>query len=113
MRRFILFSLILIFVVLFSRAYADTKNFPVRVVSGRVSKIDWVGSKMLVRWCQPNGNYDEIAVKVNKNTKVIKAGELFSFAGIGISDSVNVKYYDDPDDFGPLVAAGNILDITA
>ena len=106
MPRSILFLLIPIFVVLSSQVYADTRDFPVRVVSGRVSKLDWVGSKMLIRWCQSNGNYDEIAVKINKNTKIIKAGEPFSFAGIGISDSVNVRYYDDPNDFGPLMAAG-------
>lgn len=89
-------------------SYADEEVDPsaVRTVSGQVNKVDWVGSTILIRWGQPNGNYDEIAIKVDKDTKILKAGESLSLAGINISDSINVKYYDDPKDFGPLKALG-------
>jgi hypothetical protein len=78
----------------------------IRTVSGKVNKVDWVGYSMIVRWFQPNGSYDDIGIKVTKKTKIIKAGEHLSFAAINVWDDVIVKYYDDPDDLGPLKALG-------
>ena len=93
-------------IVSFSYADDEEKSFIIRTVTGKVNKTDWVGSSMIVRWFEPNGNYDEIAIKVTKKTKIFKAGQPLSFSAINVWDDINVKYYDDPDDFGPLRAVG-------
>jgi len=43
----------------FSYADEDEQPMIIKTVSGKVNKTDWVGSTMIVRWFQPNGNYDE------------------------------------------------------
>ena len=88
----------------FSYADEDEQPMIIKTVSGKVNKTDWVGSTMIVRWFQPNGSYDEISIKINKKTSIYKGGDPLSFAAINIWDDVNVRYYDDPKDFGPLMA---------
>ena len=88
----------------FSHADEDEQPMIIKTVSGKVNKTDWVGSTMIVRWFQSNGNYDEITLNVNKKTKIYKGGNSLSFSAINIWDDVNVKYYDNPNDFGPLRA---------
>ena len=88
----------------FTYADEDAPPMIVKTVSGKVNKTDWVGSTMIVRWFQSNGNYDEISIKITRQTKIYKGGNPLSFSAINIWDDVNVKYYDDPNDFGPLRA---------
>jgi hypothetical protein len=63
-------------------------------VEGQISSIDWVGSKMVVRWLADSGKYDEIMLFVPDNTPITRGTETADFTDLEEGDKVLVAYYD-------------------
>jgi len=68
-------------------------NF-VRSVTGEVSKVDWVGDKIIVRTFYGN-DYDEITFVAGDGTIITKSDNNISLANINTGDKVTVKYSGD------------------
>jgi len=67
-----------------------------KTVYGTVAQVDWVGSKLTVRYPQPfSAQHDEINIKVPKDTEITRGTEEISLSDILQSDQVTVSYFDD------------------
>ena len=77
----------------------------VKVVDGAVYDLDWVGSKMAVRWLDSHDNsYRELVIDVPDNAVIRKGAKKIDFSELEISDAVTVKYYENPDGTGTLIS---------
>jgi len=79
-------------------------DIQLRVIKGRVSCIDRIGSKIAIEWLQPNGEYDEITFLITSSTTAVKNNVYVSLLEIAEGDTVIIEYRNDPQSFGPLVA---------
>ncbi|MDP3143414.1 MAG: hypothetical protein Q8N14_05725 [Candidatus Omnitrophota bacterium] len=67
----------------------------IKTVKGRIGDIDWVGSKIAIRWYDSDGlGTDEITLIVTPQTKIIKGTSEISLSDLIIENSVAVQYFD-------------------
>lgn len=67
-----------------------------KIVSGKISSVDWVGSKIAMRWYDPGQiGFDEITFVVTRQTKIIKGTEDITLADLNMEDSITVEYVDN------------------
>jgi len=79
----------------------ETQVAQPQLFRGKIAAVDLVGSKITVKYLQPNGDNDEITLAVNSHTKVDKGNQRIPLAHIKEGDEVIVEYYDDPMTFDP------------
>ena len=70
-----------------------------QLFKGKIVIVDLVGSKITVRYLQPNGDNDEITLKVTFHTKISKGDLRILLSDLNEGDEVAVEYYDDPMSF--------------
>lgn len=93
MNRISFIFLILAFMII-SPALADDSDD--KTISGSVSSVDWVSSKLSVGFVDPySGNSDEIALRVTGDSELTRGTESISLSDIEQSDPVSVTYYKD------------------
>ncbi len=93
---------IIFFVACFSPCFCQEQVRTVQSQSfkGNIVYVDFVGSKITVKYLQPNGNNDEITLGVSSHTKVNRGDLRIALTDLNKGDEVIVEYYDDPMSFG-------------
>ena len=77
----------------------------IKVVNGTIYDLDWVGSKIVVRWPDASGSdYYELVLDVPDNAAIRRGSEQIDFSELEVSDTVSVKYYENPDGTGTLIS---------
>jgi len=71
-------------------------NKPIQIVRGYISGINWVGSRLTIRWLQPNGVtvYDDMTFSVPGGAKITRNGESITLSDVQIGDNIKVEYVD-------------------
>jgi len=100
------YSNILMFLIIFLGlifapcAYGNGQNGqaskPIQIVRGHISGINWVGSRLTIRWLQPNGVtvYDDMTFSVPRDAKITRNGESITLSDVQIGDNTKVEYVD-------------------
>ena len=98
---------VIIFSFCFSPGYCQyqTRSSQVRtsqpqLLAGKIVDVDFVSSKVTIKYPQDNGNNDEITLSVTSYTKISKGDLRISFSDLSEGDEVTVEYYYDSMSFG-------------
>lgn len=76
----------------------------IKTVEGRISDIDWAGSKIAVKWFnQEDSTFYETSMIVLDEAEMTKGTDKISFSGLEIADNVTARYYEDRDGNATLV----------
>jgi len=93
MKKISFIFLILVFMSI-SPALADDGED--KTISGAVSSVDWVASKLSVSFADPySGNPDEIVLRATGDSELTRGTESISLSDIDQGDPVSVTYYKD------------------
>jgi len=102
-----LVSFAFLFLSIYSSAcfgYQQVQAEEVKYIKGKIIRVDFVRSAIIMKFIQENGNSDEITFSVTPHTKINK-GELFlSISELKEGDEVVVQYRDYPMSFSSLKA---------
>ncbi len=66
-----------------------------RLLKGNIVNLDFVGSKITIKYLQPNGDNDEITLRIALSTKITQNDLRISVSDLSNGDEVAVRYYDD------------------
>ena len=81
-------------VMIFSLAFADDSDD--KTITGSVSSLDWVASKLSVGFVDPySGNSDEIGLRVTGDSELTRGTDSISLSDINQGDPVSVTYYKE------------------
>jgi len=73
----------------------NSSDQQIQTVKGKIVDIDWVGSKMVVRWYDPQElGMDEITFVVSRQTRITKGTSEITLSDLIRENSVTVQYYD-------------------
>ncbi|MFA5096376.1 MAG: hypothetical protein WC478_03440 [Candidatus Omnitrophota bacterium] len=68
----------------------------VKTINGSVTSIDWVTSRLTVRYPDPySGNTDEVTFKITEDAELTRGSEAITLSDIEQGDPVEVVYYRD------------------
>jgi hypothetical protein len=96
-------AVLLALAVALSAASASAAD--IKTAEGRISDIDWAGSKIVVRWLSQDDNvFHDIAITIPDEAKLMKGANEIDFSELEISDDVTVKYYEDLDGNAALIS---------
>ncbi|MFA5063746.1 MAG: hypothetical protein WC578_06755 [Candidatus Omnitrophota bacterium] len=84
--------------------YQQVQAEEVQYIKGRITRVDFVRSAIIMKFIQENGNSDEIAFSVTPHTKINKGELLLSISELKEGDEVVVRYQDYPMSFTSLKA---------
>ena len=89
---------IIIFSACFSLSFCQEQVGIVQpqLLKGNVVNVDFIGSKITVRYLQPSGGNAEITLGVTSHTTVGRGDLRISLTDVHKGDDVAVQYYVDP-----------------
>ncbi len=94
MIRSCLFLSLVFLCALFAAPLCQCQEGGVLTVEGEITSVDWVGGVIVVRWLQeePTIGYDEIALQVPGDLKIMKGTDTISLEDLNQFDRVAVQY---------------------
>lgn len=76
----------------------ESRQRVVKTIDAQIYDMDWVGSKILLRWLDTYDNsYHELTVTVPEGAVIKKGADIIGFSQLEIDDAVTVRYYEDSD----------------
>ena len=102
---------IIIFFTCFSLCFAQNQSQTIQshIIKGSIVDVDYICSKITVKYLQPDGNNDEITLGVTSHTKIDHGDLRIELTELNEGDEVTVEYSDDPMSFdAPKVSQINV-----
>jgi len=108
MNRIVIFLMLLLAATTYCHAddasIQATADKNVLTIIGQVSDIDWVASRVTVRYMQTQGvvGYDEVTLTVSRDTNIQRRGKAVGLSELQIGDQLTAGYINTSP--GPLKA---------
>lgn len=101
MKRIIGVVFILVNIIIFDACLfqAPAQAAQPQQLTGTIANIDFIDSEITIKYLQPNGENDEIMLKLTSHTKVDRGNVRAELTNVNEGDEVAVEYYDDPMSF--------------